>query len=117
MRFAPQFLAMCLPALLIAGCVTPSRHTREVTFSGVTRQDVSEIEQMVTRRSDILKPVVSVDLMDIGGGRVWTSHIVVVTGRNDHIGDTFEMFRVAKRDGRWRITSPVQRETIVVTSY
>ena len=108
---------MCLPALLLAGCVTPSRLTREVTFSGVTRQDVSEIEQMVARRSDIVKPVVSVHLMDIGGGRVWTTHIIVVTGRDDQIGDTFDTFRVAKRDGRWRITSPVQRETIVVTSY
>ena len=115
MHIALRSLAIFVPALLLANCACCSTQTPPVEFSGVTRQDVIEIESLVTRRDDILKPVVSVRAIERSGGGTRSRHIQVVSGRNSKVGDAFDEFDVAKRQGRWVISSPILRDRIVVT--
>jgi hypothetical protein len=112
---ALRIFAGFLAAFVFDGCVT-SPSTPEVQFSGVTRQDVREIELLVAQRADILKPVLSVHVMStIPANNPLNGKIEVVAGRDHHVGDTFDTFTVAKRHGRWAITSPIQRDSIIVT--
>jgi hypothetical protein len=116
MHTALRTLACFLSALVLGGCITPPSPP-EVQFSGVTRQDVREIELLVARRADILKPVISVHVMStIPANNPLNGKIQVVAGRHDHVGDTFDTFTVAKRHGRWAITSPIERDSILVTA-
>ena len=39
-----------------------------------------------------------------------------MTGRDEHVGDTSDTFTVAKRHGKWVITSLVKRDSIIVTA-
>ena len=88
----------------------------EVQFSGVTRQDVREIEHLVAQRADILKPVLRVDLMSTSPPHMQDDgKIVVVSGRDRSVGDTSDTFTVAKRRGKWRITSSIHRDHIIIT--
>jgi hypothetical protein len=114
---ALRILACFLTAFVFDGCVT-SPSTPEVQFSGVTRQDVREIELLVAQRADILKPVIRVHLMStIPVNNPLNGKIEVIAGRDDRVGDTFDTFTVAKRHGRWAITSPVQRDSIIVIAH
>jgi hypothetical protein len=112
---ALSILACFLAAFVFEGCVTSS-NAPEVQFSGVTRQDVREIELLVAQRADILKPVISVHVMStIPANNPLNGKIEVVAGRDHHVGDTSDTFTVAKRHGRWAITSPIRRDSIIVT--
>lgn len=112
---ALRILTCSLVAFVFDGCVT-SPKTPEVQFSGVTRQDVREIELLVAQRADILKPVIRVHVVStIPENSLLNGKIEVVAGRDDHVGDTFDTFTVAKRHGRWAVTSPIQRDSIIVT--
>jgi hypothetical protein len=110
-----SILTYFVAGLLLTGCVT-SFIRPEIQFSGVTREDVREIELLVAQRADILKPVISVNLLSTlpphspGDGK-----IEVMSGHDRSTGDTFDTFTVAKRHGKWRITSPIERERIIVT--
>jgi hypothetical protein len=116
MRAAHCSLACCLATLLLNACVTPS--AREVQFSGVTRQDVSEIELLVAQRTDILKPVISVHVMStIPANDPLNGKIQVVAGHDSRVGDAFDTFTAAKRHGRWAITSPILRDSILVIAH
>jgi hypothetical protein len=114
---ALRILACFLAAFAFGGCVTPPSAS-EVQFSGVTRQDVREIELLVAQRADILKPVIRVHLMTtIPANSPLNGRIQVVVGRDGRVGDTFDTFTVAKRHGRWAITSPIQRDSILVIAH
>ena len=116
MRTAHCSLACCLAMLLLSTCVTPS--TREVQFSGVTRQDVREIELLVAQRADILKPVISVHVMStIPANDRLNGKIQVVAGHDSRVGDAFDTFTVAQRHNRWAITSPILRDSILVIAH
>jgi hypothetical protein len=41
----------------------------------------------------------------------------VVAGSDGRVGDAFDTFTVAKRHGRWAITSPIQRDEILVIAH
>jgi hypothetical protein len=113
LRIFPCFLA----AFVFGGCVT-SPSTPEVQFSGVTRQDVREIELLVAQRADILKPVIRVHIMTtIPANSPRNGQVEVVAGRDGRVGNTFDTFTVAKRRGRWAITSPIQRDSILVIAH
>jgi|GEM_PF-7085473 len=114
----PLHVLTCfVAAFVFDGCVTPPS-PREVQFSGVTRQDVREIEHLVAQRADILKPVIRVHVMStIPANHPLNGKIQVVAGRDERVGDTFDTFTVAKRHGRWAITSPVERDSIIVTAH
>ena len=115
MQPAVSIPASLLAAFVLGGCVT-SAIAPEVQFSGVTRQDVREIQLLVAHRPDILKPVIRVNLMTtIPPNSPGDGKIEVVSGREGHVGDTFDTFTVAKRHGRWAITSPIEQDSIVVT--
>ena len=117
MHAALRILTCFLAACVFGGCVT-SPSTPEVQFSGVTRQDVREIELLVAQRADILKPVIRVHLMStIPTNSPLNGKIEVVAGRDGRVGDTFDTFIVAKRHGRWAITSPIQRDSILVIAH
>ena len=117
MQTALHVLTCFVAAFVFDGCVTPTS-PRDVQFSGVTRQDVREIERLVAKRADILKPVLRVDVMStIPANHPLDGKIQVVAGRDERIGDTFETFTVAKRHGRWVITSPIERDSIIVTAH
>jgi hypothetical protein len=116
MRTTHCSLACCLATLLLGACVTPS--TPEVQFSGVTRQDVREIELLVAQRADILKPVISVHVMStIPETDPLNGKTQVVAGHDSRVGDAFDTFTVAKRRGRWVITSPIKRDSILVIAH
>jgi hypothetical protein len=112
----------CVPACLLAafvfsGCAT-SASSPAVQFSGVTRRDVHEIELLVAQRADILKPVISVhQVSTIPANNPLNGKIEVVAGRNAREGDTFDTFTVAKRHGRWAITSLIRRDSILVIAH
>jgi hypothetical protein len=108
MNFALTALASCLCAFVLSSCATPHDSPR-VQFSGVTESDVREIQTLILHRTDILKPLVRVDLMS-------TRRVKVISGRYSHVGDTFDEFTVSKRNGTWVIVSPIQRDSIVVTA-
>jgi hypothetical protein len=112
-----RIAAGLLAPLILGSCVTSAK-TPEVQFSGVTRRDVREIELLVAQRADILKPVISVHLMStIPANSPGDGQIHVVAGRDRRVGDTFDTFTVAKRHGRWVITSPIERDSILVISH
>ena len=117
MHTAHCSLACCLATLVLGACVTPPT-AREVQFSGVTRDDVREIERLVAQRADILKPVISVHMVStIPASNPLNGKIQVVAGRDDRAGDTFDTFTVAKRRGRWAITSRIERDSILISTY
>jgi hypothetical protein len=119
MQTTLRILACFLAAFVLGGCVT-SPSTPEVQFSGVTRQDVRQIQRLAAQRADILKPVISVRLMTTSGpaNSPRTEFVEVVAGRDDRVGDTFDTFTVAKRHGRWAITSLIiQRDSIIVIGH
>ena len=117
MQTAFHLLTCFVTAFAFDGCVT-SPSTPEVQFSGVTRQDVREIKLLVAQRADILKPVIRVHVMStIPANNPLNGRIEVVAGRDGRVGDTFDTFTVAKRHGRWAITSPVQRDSILVIAH
>ena len=117
MHTAHRTLACFLSALVLGGCIT-SPSPPEVQFSGVTRQDVREIELLVAQRADILKPVIRVHLMStIPATYPLNGKIEVVAGRDDRVGDAFDTFTVAQRHGRWAITSPIHRDSILVIAH
>jgi hypothetical protein len=110
-----RILHCFLAGLVFSGCATPPS-APAVQFSGVTRQDVREIELLVAQRPDILKPVLRVELMTtIPPHMPDDGKVVVVSGRDRVVGDTSDTFWVAKRRGKWRITSPIHRDHIIVT--
>ena len=114
MQTASRLLACFAAAFAFDGCVT-SPSPPEVQFSGVTRQDVREIETLMAPRADILKPVISVHMIStIPASNPLNGKIQVVAGRDHRVGDTFDTFTVAKRHGRWAITSSIQRDSILV---
>ena len=116
MHTALRTLACCLATLLLGACVTPS--PREVQLSGVTRQDVREIELLVAQRADILKPVISVHVMSTSPANdPLNSKIQVVAGHDSRVGDAFDTFTVAKRHDRWAITSAILRDSILVIAH
>lgn len=117
MHKAFHVAAGLLSAVVLAGCVTLPP-TPEVQFSGVTRQDVREIELLVAQRADILKPVISVHVMStIPANDPLNGKIEVIAGRNSRVGDTFDTFTVAKRHRKWAITSSIQRDSILITAH
>jgi hypothetical protein len=117
MLCAARVLACLLAAFVFGGCVT-SPSPPEVQFSGVTRQDVREIELLVGSRADIRKPVLRVHVMStIPANDPVNGKIQVVSGRDSRVGDTFDIFTVAKRHGKWAITSPIQRDSILVIAH
>ena len=117
MHASSNISACFLAALVLGGCVTSST-TPEVQFSGVTRQDVREIELLVAQRADILKPVISVHVMSIiPENDPLNGKIEVIAGHMSRVGDAFDTFTVAKRRGRWVITSRIQRDSIVVIAH
>ena len=107
MNFALNTLASCFCIFALSSCATPYDNPR-IQFSGVTESDVHEIQTLILHRTDILKPLVRVDLMSRGRVRV-------ISGRDSHVGDTFDEFTVSKRNGAWVIVSPIQRNSIFVT--
>ena len=116
MHTAVRIPACFLAGLVLGGCIT-SPGAPEVQFSGVTRQDAREIELLVAQRADILKPVIRVNLMTtIPPNSPGDGKIEVVSGRDGRVGDTFDTFTVAKRHGRWAITSRIERDSIVVAA-
>jgi hypothetical protein len=114
----PFHLLTCLVAAFVFdGCATAPK-PREVQFSGVTWQDVREIEFLVAGRGDILKPVISVHRVStIPAGNPLNGKIQVVAGRDERVGDTFDTFTVAKRHGRWAVTSTVERDSLIISTY
>lgn len=110
-------LAFCLAAFALGACIT-SPSSQDVQFSGVTRQDVREIELLVAQRADILKPVIRVNLMTtIPANSPLNGRVQVVAGRDSRVGDAFDTFTVDKRHGRWAITSSIQRDSIAVVAH
>ncbi len=103
----PMLFAIAMSSLI--SCATPSRRAPEVAFSGVAPENVRDIQALVARRPDILKPVLRVNLISAG-------RIEVVTGRDQRVGDVSDTFSVAKRHGQWDVASAVNRDSIVVTS-
>jgi hypothetical protein len=72
----------------------------------------------VAQRADILKPVISVHVMStIPENDPLNGKIQVVTGHDSRVGDAFDTFTVAKRHGRWAITSPILRDSILVIAH
>ena len=116
MQPASHFLACFVAAFVLDGCVT-SPSAPEVKFSGVTGQDVREIQLLVAQRADILKPVISVHVVStIPANNRLNGKVQVIAGRDDHAGDTFDTFTVAKRHGRWTITSRIERDSILIST-
>ena len=117
MQTALCILACCLAAFVLDGCVILPG-TPDVQFSGVTRQDVREIEFLVAQRADILKPVIRVHVMStIPENSPLNGKVEVVAGRDGRVGDAFDTFTVAKHHGRWVITSPIQRDSVLVIAH
>lgn len=97
---------MCALALL--SC-TSSPQIAEPTFSGVTREDVRELEFLIAHRPDILKPILRVHL-------IRPDKAELVSGQDTKVGDSFDTFTATKRNGRWRIDSSVVRDTVAVVA-
>jgi hypothetical protein len=97
---------LCAVALALASCAAP------LDFSGpysnqLSQNDVEEIKLLVSKRSDIRKPVF----------RIWVDRpnsALVQTGRALYVGDIVNEFRVAKKDGTWRIASKITEDRIIV---
>jgi hypothetical protein len=84
---------------VVSGCATTPEISGDFTAS-----DVREIKALIDHRSDIRKPILRI-AGDDGRARVETGH----DGKE---GDISQSFTVAKRQGRWRITSSIDEEQI-----
>lgn len=91
-------------AAAVSACPAPPE-----VYGPFTQQDVGDITAVVMQRSDILKPILRID--DDGRDKAR-----LTTGRDDTAGARFNEFKMAKRDGRWTIISPIEEEKILVTS-
>jgi hypothetical protein len=63
---------------------------------GISRRDIRDIESLVARNPQIRKPIVRM--------MAWKPDSVqVVTGSDEHRGDTYNLVHAVKRHGRWRL--------------
>ena len=112
-----RLVNLLLVALLIAGCATnksretilvdsyPSYMVKTIQSSpyevstwaelrGISRADIHAIEILVAQHRAIRKPIL----------RMFASkndRVQVITGSDEHRGDTYNSFHVVKRDGEW----------------
>ena len=99
-------LACCLG--LLDACSTPVQVMQNTPHNNfLSRSDIQEIRALVLRRSDIRKPLsrILADRPD----EAW-----ITTGRPGYGGEPFNVFTVAKRNGRWVVDSPIREERIVL---
>jgi hypothetical protein len=118
----PRLVNLLPVALLIAGCATnksremilvdsyPSYMVKTIQSSpyevstwaelrGISRADIHAIEILVAQHRVIRKPIL----------RMFASkndRVQVITGSDEHRGDTYNSFHVVKRDGKWRLEDP-----------
>jgi hypothetical protein len=96
-------IAQVVVVLMLCSCAGP-----EVGGNYLLNQtDAEQIQQLVSARDDVLKPIV----------RIWADrpdHVFVDCGRVSSVGDQSTEVQLTKRHGRWQIMS-VQQERILVT--
>src|SRR5262249_26215342 len=93
---------------VLSSCATPMDFGGPYS-TGLSQNDVEQIKLLVSERSDIRKPVF----------RIWVDRpnsALVQTGRNSHLGDVMNEFRVAKHHGRWQIVSKIDEAQVLVTA-
>jgi hypothetical protein len=101
-RFSVSVAAL----LLVASCATTPA---PVITGRFTDSDIEEIKQLVLERSEIKKPLLSIQ-------RQTADSALVQTGHHQSIGDVLDTFTVHKRHGKWIIDHhSFTEERIVVT--
>jgi hypothetical protein len=70
--------------------------------------DVQQIGVLVSRRSDIRKPIIRILSVDV-------NRALVDAGHEEHIGDVFDEVGVTKHQGRWRISSSIDAHKVIAT--
>ena len=98
-----QIVPVIVVVVLLSSCAGP-----EVGGNSILSQtDVEQIQQLVSARGDVRKPIV----------RIWADrwdHVFVDCGRAFSVGDQSTEVQLAKRQGRWHIIC-VQQERILAT--
>jgi hypothetical protein len=94
-------LALILFALILAsiGCAASAMD-----------DDFRQIELLVARRPDILKPLWRIERLDDG-------QMEVMSGQWDKVGAKIDIFRVARHSGHWVISSTIERNVVGSTRW
>ena len=74
----------------------------------ILASDIRQIKRLVENRRDILKPIISLDVIRADEARV-------TSGRNSNVGDKSDEFGIKKRKGLWLVSTRI--EEIQVLSY
>ena len=71
----------------------------------LTESDIHDITALALRQPQFRRPVIRIV-------PVYEDHALVVGGREDHGGDIFTDFSVARRQGRWVVAYPVDSHRV-----
>jgi hypothetical protein len=76
----------------------------------LTVTDIQQIRDLVSRRSDIRKPILRIVAVD-------TNRAFVDAGRENRVGDIFVDFGVTKHHGKWRISSSIDSHRLLAVAH
>ena len=99
--------ASALLLVLLTSCTTVEHRQQPLYSPLLSASDIAEITALVAQRSDIRQPIYEIRTEDRRRDRA-----TVYTGRWHKPGDQADYFTVEKRNGRWRITSRIQHDTL-----
>lgn len=107
--------ALCALFASCAGLTTPEKQP-EYYSNLLSATDIAQIKALVASRPNIKQPVWEIATHE---GR--SDRATVSTGQWGKAGDESDYFDVSKRNGKWRIISPIKHdrlkaEDILVTS-
>jgi hypothetical protein len=99
-----------LAVLLLVGCadVALDSKKRSEHFSPLlSADDIQQIKSLVAARPDIRRPVLEITTEEHRADRA-----TVYTGHWLNVGDESDYFQVEKRNGVWKITSPISHDRL-----
>jgi hypothetical protein len=70
--------------------------------------DIQQITALVSRRTDIRKPVIRIVAVD-------KNHALVDAGHEEHVKDIFDELGVTKRQQRWQVSSSIDAHRVIAT--
>ena len=106
MTTARSYLFRFAAAMLLASCASPQVAGPAAT--SLSDNDVREIKLLVSQRSDIKQGVF----------KIWAErpgHALVQSSSNSYVDAEYSQFTVIKKNGRWRIASPIQQNHLYGT--
>jgi len=99
-------LSMLAAAILLASCAAPQ--LLGPASASLSDSDIREIQLLVSQRHDITQGIF----------KIWAEtpqRVIVQSGSESYVDADYSQFTAVKKNGRWKIASPIQRRHLYGT--